>query len=477
MSDFIGDTPEMRDETINEYLDNVRLVEPDIDERIEHIEQRFQEVFERGSDMKVRTPGRSEVLGNHTDYNAGNTLSIAINRSLLGAYSVREDGLFRVYSANIKDKHGNPMKEHITINPENMEKSEGDDKWANYIRGVIHEMGTRYGFDRIKGADIYLDSQIPLGAGFSSSAALELNITEALSQLSGIEMNTMDLAKVAQKAETGIFVGANTGFLDQATIAWGESGKVVYLDFLPGVHGEPIRSHSTFDLEIEQAGKSLVIIVDRDVTHNLADSGGGYNQRRKESGESTQLIQERLKELGITRQIKTLRDVKQAEFDRVIEAARDKGEVEVLDDRRLYLKNVLLRRAGHVISEMQRVRAAAAALLTGDIEVFGDMMVESGQSAIYGYEVGEGVPELEWIYETGLKLGGKVRNMGGGFSATALALIDTSNIDEFRVQMNAAYQEKFGSTREKHGEIIERKLDFIEIKPSPGIGIIARKAS
>jgi len=314
--------------------------------------------------VKGFAPGRVEILGNHTDYNQGVVLAAALD---LGITAEAE----RLSGRIIRLKSGGETNA-VELNPDNLEPQ---GTWSDYPAGVIQIL-RQEGFD-IHGIDLSFSSDLPTGAGLSSSAALEVATAMVLDQCFDLGLKPMTLAKICRKAENS-FVGVNCGLLDQATSVFGEKGKLVLLD---------CRDESTSTIPFPE-GCGLLII-DSMVKHAL--TSGEYNERREDCFAAA-------KALGVD----SLRDAR----------------TEDLDD----LPDRVRKRASHVTGEIERVRRGIGYLRNNEIEAFGELMTASQESSIHHFE--NSTPELDLLCRLVIGQEGVygARLTGGGFGGAIVAI-------------------------------------------------------
>lgn len=362
-------------------------------------------------------PGRIEVLGNHTDYNEGFVLSSAIN---MGTYTLAvptQNSKCNVWSANIIDEQTEfDISTNIPTVPGNM--------WANYVRGVaagIFQMANvRNGFNAM------IWGKVPVGAGLSSSAALEMSFGKTICGLYNLQISNLQLAQIGQKAEHS-YVGTKCGLLDQLTSLYGKANSLVFLDF------------RTFTIETVPFPQNCTFLVcNTGMKHTLVESE--YNERR-------QTCEDSVLEFGriLGRQIKALRDVTWEEFQQY-------GS---------QLPPLLARRSAHVIGENKRVFEARRLLLMGDIKKFGKLMYESHCSSIHNFE--NSCSELDFLVEQSSKIDGVIgaRLSGGGFGGSVIVLVETP----FAMNVSELLTRAF----EKH---FKRSCEIQNIIPSDGTTII-----
>jgi len=339
-------------------------------------------------------PGRVNLIGEHTDYNEGFVLPFAINRRTVLALGVREDRILRIASAFADEVVELPISE---LAPEVLHG------WSAYPFGVAWALG-QFGADleAVPGVDIFIDSVVPVGAGLSSSAAIESAVALALTDVWQLGFDKRTLARVGQLAENKA-VGAPTGIMDQSASLLGEQDSAVFLDCRT-LESEII------DLGFAAAGLELLII-DTGVSHSHAT--GGYADRRAscEAG---------AKALGVS----SLRDVSVNDLDR----AR-----EVLDDE-------TFRRVRHIVTENQRVLDTVRTLRDEGPQAIGDLLDASHISMRDDFEIS--VPELDLAVETAIANGAiGARMTGGGFGGAAIALIASDAVSRLQVAIDGAFAE------------------------------------
>ncbi|HEX9804091.1 MAG TPA: galactokinase [Candidatus Dojkabacteria bacterium] len=395
---------------------------------VEEIKKTFLSLYDKEPELISRAPGRAEIIGNHTDYNNGYALAAAVTRDTITAIAKRTDDVVRVFS---KDFATEPEEFSIKA----MEKGEHG-YWVNYIKGVIFEIQKIK--NDITGMDIVIDSDVPSSGGVSSSAALELSLSTGIMKLFKIEMDPVKKAHMCQKAENGEMIGIPCGFLDQASSGLTKKNNLLFLDFQP-TKDMPISEMRHIPVDLSQFEMSFVVIFDRSVKRNLGTSG--YPARRKQCERSVPILSELL-----NKEVNSLRDVSVSEF----ESCREKLE-EMDPEMRM--------RVEHIVYENQRVLDAINALENKNIEEFGEILTASGKSALELYELDAETPELTKLVTKGREIDGVVgmRNMGGGFSAIALALIENQRFDSFKENLNSIYG---------------NGLEYIRFVPSDGAGII-----
>ncbi|MCE5325784.1 MAG: galactokinase [Planctomycetaceae bacterium] len=346
---------------------------------MKNLQQLFEERYGRAPAGIVRAPGRVNLIGEHTDYNDGFVLPIAINRSTLAAWAPREGSTIRMASAQ-SDRPA--VVDLATV-------SKGEPAWANYPRGVI--AGLLGAGVKLGGADLFFDSDVPLGGGLSSSASLEVATALALLTAAGAKMDDRTLALLCQKAEHD-FAGTPCGIMDQSIAIMGRAGHALLLD---------CRSGAVEQVPFDDPTKVL-LVADTQVKHELSD--GGYAARRDQCYAAAAM-------LGV----KMLRDVTPAQIEKAAAAGTLQGKE--------------LRRARHAVGEIARTVEAVAALKAGDYSTFGKLMYASHESLAGDYDVS--CEELDAIVASAAKCSGVygARMTGGGFGGCAIILADAAAAD------------------------------------------------
>lgn len=358
----------------------------------------FAEKFGAPHTAAAHAPGRVEVLGNHTDYNDGFVLSAAINHGTF--FLARRSGTqaCRLVAGD--------TREMARFNVPDIAPGQ-ELRWSNYVKGVFAQLrdlaGLRDGFDGLFLGDV------PLGAGLSSSAALEMSAGLALARLYGLAVPPIEMAKIGQKAEH-LFVGAKCGLLDQVTSLFGRAAALVMTDF------------RSLQVETVPLGvKWRFLVVNTGVKHSLVDSE--YNERRARCEEAAGFFAGRL-----AHPVRALRDVTLAEFDA----------------HRAAMDPVTAKRAAHVIGENTRVLAARQLLAKGKVREFGRLMFESHASSQYNFE--NSCAELDYVVTSAKKLpdvlGGRLS--GGGFGGGAVLLVPPSAVGSVASAVAADYRARFG---------------------------------
>lgn len=353
-----------------------------------------------------RAPGRVNLIGEHTDYNDGFVLPAALDRATTVTMTPRADRIVTVTTA-LGGKSFQFDLDEAAPQPKR--------DWTDYVRGVavvLEAAGHRLG-----GADLSIASNVPLGAGLSSSAALEVSVAAALTARAGISIPLPELAKLCQKAEN-TFVGMNCGIMDQFISCVGIEHHAVMID---------CRSLDYRPLPVAEDAR--IVICNSMVHHELA-AAGQYNLRRAECERGVALLQPLLKAKG--KDIVALRDVTMAE----------------LEAHKAALPELTYRRCRHVVSEDERVLAAADALEAGDSATFGKLMLASHVSMRDDYEIT--CPELDTLVDIAMSLPGCYgsRMTGGGFGGCTVSLVSADAVDGFAKALAERYIAATGKTPE-----------------------------
>jgi galactokinase len=365
--------------------------------RAEEIRGQFIQRYGREPRL-FRAPGRVNLIGEHTDYNGGFVMPIAIDKETVVATAVRDDRIINVRTAD--------LNEDAVIDLDDPEaKLRGS--WIDYVEGVLRVL-ERSGH-RLTGADILISSTVPPGSGLSSSAALEMSIGLAALSIAEVPVDQLELAKAGQTAEHE-FVGAKVGIMDQFVSVFGREGHALLLD---------CRTLAAEHVPFRLAGNQLVII-NSNVHHELASSQ--YNARRAECSEGIEILRRSLPD------VEQLRDVSADQLEAV----------------RHEMPDSIYRRCRHVISENERTLRAADALKDSDIGKFGAEMWSSHESLRADYEVS--CPELDLLVELASQneavLG--ARMTGGGFGGCTVNVLRSDSSRDAVETITRRYRENMG---------------------------------
>jgi galactokinase len=344
-----------------------------------------------------RAPGRVNLIGEHTDYNDGFVLPAAIGFSCWTAAAERKDRKITVYSEN--------LGQSVTADLDDLKPLQ-ENTWANYPLGIAWAL--EQAGNNVSGADLYFAGEVPLGAGLSSSAAIEVSTGLALSHISRLDIERTTLALLCQRAEND-FVGARCGIMDQFISCHGLADRALLLD---------CRSLEFRMLPIPS--DVTLAICNTMVRHELGASE--YNARRAECEHAVRLLRQ------VLPGIQALRDVTRLQ----------------LEEHRDLLSTNLYKRARHVITENERVLQAANAFQSGAIRELSQLMADSHSSLREDYQVS--CPELDLMVEIAMRQRGILgaRMTGGGFGGCTINLVDTTHAEEFRHRVSAAYTSATG---------------------------------
>lgn len=355
------------------------------------MKQAFFDYFGLKPDVIAKAPGRLEILGNHTDYNEGTVLSVAVDRAMTVAAAKVPGKTCELYDLALESKR--------TFDLDKLDNPKKGD-WANYVKGVVQEFQKR-GYD-VPAFKAMMKGTVPLSAGMSSSAALEMAFVLVIEKLAGLNLDWKTKAKIGQAAENN-YVGAKTGLLDQVSSLMGRENQLVYSDFRTlEVHNVPIPKGTAF------------VVANCMVKHNLTNE---YNERREACELAAKL-------LGV----KALRDV----------------TPEMLEQQKEKLPEVAYLRAKHVVGEIDRVEKGAKALSDNDLTTFGKLMFQSQYSSTHYFD--NSIPELDAMVEIAKTIPGHIgaRLSGGGFGGITVHLVYADQAQAYCQALVKKYKEKTG---------------------------------
>ena len=353
----------------------------------------FSSHFGAGKSVRIfRAPGRVNLIGEHTDYNEGFVLPAAIDMYTWTAIAPRTDRTLSVYSENFH------QVEEIDLGATS---AKSRDHWSDYVRGVAL-MLLNAGI-QVSGADIAIYSNVPLGSGLSSSAALEVSVASALLAISCRSLPLAEIAKICQRAENE-FVGARVGIMDQTASCVGATDKAILLDC------------RTLEYKLLPMPTGVTMVICNTMVKH-EHSGGEYNDRRAQCEEGVRILKK------FYPAIKALRDVSLAE----------------LEAHRCDLPELIYRRCHHVVSEDERVLKTVSAWQSGHWTEIGRLMAESHLSLKRDYEVSS--RELDLMVEAARGRPGVIgtRMTGGGFGGCTINLVESANVADFTAAVRAAY--------------------------------------
>lgn len=375
----------------------------------------FTSIFSARPDIVVRAPGRINLIGEHTDYNGGLVLPAAIDKAIWFAAGKRNDRRFAFYAADLNEHF---ISEHQPL------VFQKQFTWVNYLLGVFSEArkdGLEFG-----GLNLAFGGNVPLGAGLSSSAALESGAMFVLDALYGLGLSQLDIIRLAQRGENN-FVGMQCGIMDMFASVMGRAGNVIKLD---------CRSLDYEYIPFRMPDHSLVLC-DSGVKHALVASE--YNTRRRECEEGVAILKRYYPDIA------SLRDV----------------STDLLKAHENQLRPSVYNRCLYVVEEIARVEQACAALRGNDLRQLGRLMYQTHDGLDRAYEVS--CPELNFMVNAA-RVDDAVtgsRMMGGGFGGCTINLVKNEAVDAFTQSLDAGYQRVFG-----------RKINSYIVRPSNGIEVV-----
>ncbi|MDD5729170.1 MAG: galactokinase, partial [Victivallales bacterium] len=359
----------------------------------------FEQFFNRKPEVVSGAPGRLEILGNHTDYNQGVVLSCAVEQHT--SFAV----------APARDKKLCRIKDYKYDSEASFKIDELDDpqpgEWQNYLKGVIWELNRR-GIT-VDGVDVVMNSSVPLSAGMSSSAAMEVGFSFALKEIFGIELEKTEWARIGQEVENN-YIGVSTGLLDQFSSIYGEKDALIMSDFRTDEVVKTVKLPPGY----------VFIVANSMEKHDLVDSE--YNVRRRDCESAAAKLQ------ALDKSIRALRDVSMPQ----LEAA------EKLLTRREYLH------ARHIVGECERVFKGVECLERGDVKAFGRLLFESHESSRLNFD--NSTPRLDYLVELARSIPGCLgaRLSGGGFGGISIHLLEEKQADLYAERLAAAFKLRTG---------------------------------
>ncbi len=375
-------------------------------ELIRRIEKRFEELFGTES-VLIRSPGRINIIGEHTDYNDGFVMPAAVNKAIYFSITPNNTDLYRFHSFDYNENYETRVGEIGRCKTH----------WANYLLGVIAQI-VKDGKE-IPGFDCVFGGDIPVGAGMSSSAAIETGLAFALNTVFNIGYDRLSLVKFAQKAEHE-YAGVQCGIMDQFAVTFGQDHQAIKLDC------------RSLDYEYAplKSDDYLFVLVNTGVKHSLASSE--YNKRRQECQAGVELLQKYYP------QVKALRDVNE----------------EMLFEHKDKFTSVIYDRCLYVVQENMRVQLASQAFENNDLYAVGDLMNYSHAGLRDQYEVS--CDELDFLVYLADSIDGVLgaRMMGGGFGGCTINLLERDKLEIFKKNILNRYKTPEG----KQPEIIEVEI-------------------
>ncbi len=384
----------------------------------------YQEFFDQTPDVVVRAPGRINLIGEHTDYNGGFVLPAAIDKAIWFAASRRDDRQLVLHALDL-GAHCTVSLDHIAPQPLH--------SWADYLLGVAHEIqksGTTLG-----GLNLVFGGNVPLGAGLSSSAAVENGMGFVLNHCFGLELGRMDLVRLSQRAENN-FVGMQCGIMDMFASMMGKADHVVRLDC------------QSLDYEyFPFSGQDhALVLCNTGVKHALVDSE--YNTRRQECEAGVAVLARHYPNITLLRH----------------------ASIEQLMAHAAEMPPIVYQRCKYVVEEIARVEAACAALQSGNLHTFGQLMYSTHQGLSREYEVS--CPELDYLVDATHDFNALqahthpappvlgARLMGGGFGGCTINLVKKADLGHFIEFMQATYQQGYQRDLPCHVVALTNGVEF-----------------
>jgi galactokinase len=360
------------------------------------IQSKFIELFSK-EPLLVRAPGRINLIGEHTDYNDGFVMPAAIDKEIVYALAPSDNADSSVYSVKYNEYA------HINIrDPKKVDQP----KWANYLLGVLHQM-VEQGLP-VKPFNCVFGGDVPLGAGLSSSAAMECGFAFGMNELFSLGIPKLKLVLMAQWAEHH-YVGVMCGIMDQFASVMGKEDHVIVLDCRSITH-----RYAPIDLK-----EYIIVLCDTKVKHSLVDSE--YNTRRAECENGVSILQKYFP------QVKSLRDVTPA----------------MLEKYKTELPGKVYDRCSYIVAEIERVQQASKDLDAGDLVAFGKKMYATHEGLSKLYEVS--CQELDFLVEEAKKFNTVIgsRMMGGGFGGCTINIVKENEADNFVTHLEQVYKSAF----------------------------------
>ncbi|OYS03132.1 galactokinase [Lactobacillus johnsonii] len=363
----------------------------------------YQEVFSESGKDVFFSPGRINVIGEHTDYNGGHVFPAAISLGVYGVYGPRDDKKVRLYSGNVD---GEIVE--FDLDDDSVEKDKRF--WTNYFKGMITYLRQREDGEKINhGFNLYIKADLPSGSGLSSSAAIEMLMGMILKDEFDLDIDRPDLARLGQKTENE-FIGLNSGIMDQFACIMGKNDSAIFLDC------------NTMEYEYLplKLGDYEIIIMSTNKEHTLADSA--YNDRVRECKNALEKLKTKL-------DITSLGELDSQTFDEYAYLIDDETEI---------------KRARHAVNENERTIRATKAMKDNDLEKLGHLINASHVSLHYDYEVTG--KELDTLAEAAWKQDGVLgaRMIGGGFGGSAIAIVKKDKAEAFKKNVGKIYRDKVG---------------------------------
>ena len=365
---------------------------------IQQTSNHFETIFQNKPEYIFLSPGRINIIGEHVDYNDGFVLPAAINKYVCIAISPNEDSNCKIVAKDLNEIFEFDLNETLVPNSE---------MWINYILGVLHQFKEKNLL--LKGFNAVFSSTVPIGAGLSSSAAVECGFAYALNEIYHFNLSKEEIALIGQKSEH-TFVGVNCGIMDQFASVFGKKNKVIKLDC------------NTLEYEYHNADfkKYSLLLLDSNVKHTHLTSG--YNVRRQEVEQGLTILKSHFPA------VKTFRNCTE----------------EMVTSLKNELGETIYKRCHFVVKEIQRVQEAVDALKNSDFEKLGNLMTETHHGLSKEYEVS--CDELDFLVNA-VSIEKKVlgaRMMGGGFGGCSINLVEKGTENELIESISKQYKTAFG---------------------------------
>jgi len=377
----------------------------------------FIEHFGYPPALMAKSPGRINLIGEHTDYNLGFVLPAAIDLCAFVAVAKRNDNIIRLFTKDLDEKHEIALDSLVPV----------ENHWSAYVLGVVDQL-LKSG-KSLTGFDLVLTCDVPVGAGMSSSAAVESATAFALNELFGLNLDRLDLVQLAQKAENE-FVGVKCGIMDMFASVMGKDAQAIQLDCRD-------LSFQYFPLNLDDY---KIVLFDTGVKHSLA--GGEYNLRRQQCEQGVATLQQRFPD------VQSLRDV----------------QLSMLDDAfKTSVTNIVYKRCQYVIEENMRLEQGCAMLLQNDIKGFGDKMYGSHKGLSELYEVS--CKELDFLVSLAKEeesIAG-ARMMGGGFGGCTINLVKADAVQDLYDRFSQAYQSTIGKELKMYVTVPSKGAELINL--------------
>ena len=368
---------------------------------VANLQQEFKTAFDREPERVFFSPGRINLIGEHTDYNGGHVFPCAISIGTYGVYAARSDKTVRMYSANL------PEQGIVSFNVDDLDYDQAAG-WTNYPKGMMYELA-KTGVRFEHGFDLFVHGNLPDGAGLSSSASIELLMGTILRSTFNLTVSQLELVKLGQKDEND-YIGVNSGIMDQFAVGMGKKDQAILLD----------TNTMEYSYAPVKLGDYVIVIMNTNKRRELQDSK--YNERRSECEAALARIQKQLP-------IKSLGDLDEHQFDQAAYLVNDA---------------TLIKRARHAVFENQRAIRATEALANNDLTTFGQLVTASHVSLHYDYAVTG--KELDTLAETAWQQPGVLgaRMTGAGFGGCAIAIVAKDQVDAFKKNVGRVYEETVG---------------------------------